>query len=238
MALFSTSLGSSAPHNRPRIVRLVAVALPFTGLFAAGYVWHDSASGTASLLATPTTQSSAPARPFLMMRDGVWVTSAPSTVTPPVFSVAEAKVRDNEEVIGVTVGTEHRAYLVSAMSHRPASHVVNDLIGDQPLTMTYCDIARCARAFSGRQPGKPLDIGVAGLDLEGQRLVLKVGDLMYLQESGSPVGQDSKAAAFPYPPHDTVETTWGDWRQRHPNTTLYVGSLSDDRRSSNYACKS
>src|SRR5262245_60665997 len=51
----------------------------------------------------------------------------PGLRQPPTVPAATADVPDDAEVLGVSAGGRHRAYLVTALS-RLRSHVVNDLL--------------------------------------------------------------------------------------------------------------
>ena len=53
----------------------------------------------------------------------------------------------DQPVIGVTAGGRHRAYLVRALSLGAKSHIVNDVVGGVPVSVTYCDIYTCTRLF-------------------------------------------------------------------------------------------
>lgn len=229
MAPVAIPLDSPSRPTYParRLVVLVLVGLSIAGLATTVWVFlAESGSGTASLMATPSTPPTAAVPSVLFAKDGVWPTAASSIITPQVLAAANARIGEDEEVIGIALGGEHRAYLVAALSRRPDFHIVNDLIAGRPLTVTYCDIARCARAFTSEERGEPLDISVAGLHRVGAQLVLKVGERMYLQKTGAALGPESETASFPYPTHDLIQTTWGRWRRSHPDTTVYVGPES------------
>ena len=85
----------------------------------------------------------------------------PGVVQPPVVDPPNVPWKDEEEVVGVTVNGQSRAYLVEALS-RPDYHVINDLIGLVPVSITYCNINRCARAFTQEGAKRPLDIAIGG----------------------------------------------------------------------------
>jgi hypothetical protein len=96
--------------------------------------------------------------------------------------------------------------------------VINDIVGDRPISITYCDIRNSAVAFKGDRPGAPLSISQGGLFDGG--MVLCVGKTEYAQETLRPLKRDASAPAFPYEPISPTRTTWGDWRRRHPETEI------------------
>ncbi len=66
----------------------------------------------------------------------------PGVMQPPVADPLEISWSGEEEVVGVTVNGQSRAYLVEALS-RPDYHIINDMIGLVPVSITYCNINRC-----------------------------------------------------------------------------------------------
>lgn len=150
----------------------------------------------------------------------------PGITQPPALPSSNAGLKDSAEVIGVSAGGHYRAYLVAALDGAPSAHVINDLLGDAPITVTRCDISRCTRVFTG-EIGKLLNLSLGGM--KAYKMVLKVGDHRYLQESALPV--DAAAPSFPYPSHPWEQTTWGQWRRDHPSTDVYVGAALPERRT-------
>ena len=139
---------------------------------------------------------------------------------PPTFGPTEAEVAgavaDDEAVIGVAVDGETRAYPVSALSDR-SRHVVNDVVAGVPVTVTYCDIDDRARGFTG--PGaSPLPIGLRGL--RDDRMVLRCEGVLYLQETGEAVDAPAGTPPLPFADLPLSRTTWGAWKQQHPESTL------------------
>ncbi|MGH7171566.1 MAG: DUF3179 domain-containing (seleno)protein [Gemmataceae bacterium] len=145
----------------------------------------------------------------------------PGISTPPVRTAAEAGVvEDDDEIIGVRVGGRSRAYFLGAL--RFPRHVINDMVGGQAVSVTYCDVARRARVFTDSSAKAPLQLDIAG-QLKGG-LLLRVGNVEYAQKTGenrtSPNG-----APLPYKDVTFVRTTWRDWREAHPDTDIYVGDF-------------
>src|SRR5262249_5728336 len=134
----------------------------------------------------------------------------PGRQTPPAVAADAAAVPDDAEVIGVYAGGHARAYLVAALSGGPTRHVVNDLLGEQPVSVTHCERTGCSRAFTGGRAGTPLELDVAGWLHKG--LALRVKDKDYAQATGeclSPGGGDP----LPYRAYPFLRTTWKAWRQ-------------------------
>ena len=137
---------------------------------------------------------------------------------------ASFRPRDDAPVIGVSAAGRHRAYLLQALM-RPDAHVYNDLLGDAPVTVTFCDLDECVQVFTAPGRERPLDIEVGGADgRRARKLVLRVGATRYWQDTGLPLHNDA-TSVFPYVKADFVRTSWGQWREAHPDTDVYVGRL-------------
>jgi hypothetical protein len=143
--------------------------------------------------------------------------TAPGVMRPAVRPAKSAGLADEAEVIGIVVGGKARAYSVQALSSTNR-HVVNDLVGDIPATVTYCNRTRCAGVFTDARRGRPLDVWLGGF--YGDQMLIKVGDDFFGQESGKP---QRPGAVFPYTRLTHQLTTWKAWRLAHPDTDVYVG---------------
>lgn len=144
----------------------------------------------------------------------------PGLSRPAAVAAGESGMADDEEVIGVVVDGRPRAYRLKALAY-PPWHIVNDVIGDRPVTVAHCDVSGCTKAYLGPAGSGPLDVAQAGL-VEGE-MVVKVGATAYVHRTGRPVGPASGAAALPYPEHEWTRTTWRAWSDRHPATDVFVG---------------
>src|SRR5262245_54789227 len=99
----------------------------------------------------PVVTPARPATPFIM----------PGVIRPPVQPAAAAQLPDDAPVVGVLAGDTPRAYLVSALS-KMTQHVINDVLADTPVTVTYCDRTDCVRVYTADTPGAPLAIDLGG----------------------------------------------------------------------------
>jgi hypothetical protein len=143
---------------------------------------------------------------------------------------AAATIGDSAVVIGVVVAGEARAYSIDAMRMPPEAigedapdidyfmkrHVVNDLIGGVPVSITYCDLTRQVRVLTDASRNCPLPLCVAG-QRDGQMLLLFEGT-RYLQND----------EAIPLDDLCFEVTTWTQWEQHHPQTTIYAGDLQSN----------
>jgi Protein of unknown function (DUF3179) len=146
--------------------------------------------------------------------------NAPGIRQPTALPAAEVSALGADEpVIGVSAGDHNRAYLVRALALGPRFHIVNDVLDDVPVSVTYCDQYECTRLFTEAGTSDPLDLDQGGLN--SGSMVLKAGSHPYRQDTCAPL--DADAPPFPYDSYPGDVTTWGSWHQRHPNTDVYVG---------------
>jgi hypothetical protein len=144
----------------------------------------------------------------------------PGRDRPPTRPAATAGLADAEPVLGVIVGGRARAYRLAALADE-STHILNDMVGGVPTTVTYCDIADCAAAFVGPPGAGPLPISLGGL--QQNRLVLVHGGSEYYQDNGRRLAPGPGPAALPFATLPATRTTWGAWRAAHPETDVHVG---------------
>jgi hypothetical protein len=138
---------------------------------------------------------------------------------PATVEAKDAKIRSDEIVIGVAVDGKTRAYRLAAFGE-PRGHLVNDMIGGTAVSVAYCNLTDCARAYTSSRASAPLDLEIAGL-LNGE-MIVKINGTLYFQKSGGPV-EPGKAAHMPYEALTPIRTTYGEWVRNHPRTEVYVG---------------
>jgi hypothetical protein len=146
----------------------------------------------------------------------------PGIERPPTRPAAEAGLADDEAVVGVQAGGRPRAYRLKALSEGAESHVVNDVLGGVPVSVTHCPFYQCTRVFTG-EGADPLALRQGGLIWGG--MLLRWDGRAYRQETQEPL--NPKAPAFPYPKYPNELTTWGAWRRAHPDTDVYLGPSED-----------
>mgnify|MGYP006099328907 FL=1 len=134
----------------------------------------------------------------------------PGMIAPVTLMAKEARVTGTEQVIGITIGDEHRAYLVDAFAPL-GQKVVNDLINGIPVTVTYCDIYESARAFTSSDRGEYLTVGLGGW----------MNKEMFFYFNNIRFAHSSKNA--PLPDYPYIITTWGEWLEEHPESRIYLG---------------
>src|SRR5262249_28813080 len=145
-------------------------------------------------------------------------------VCPQTVPAKEARLADEDEVLGVVMEGTARAYAVKTLGAGPDNHIVNDLLHGVPVSVTYCCFSGCAQAFTVPDCKNPLEIEVGGFS--EHNMLLRVGEDLYYQGSldpfvvGADLGQDLEV--FPYRLLPFTKTTWKKWKDLHPATDVYV----------------
>lgn len=122
-------------------------------------------------------------------------------------------------VLAVSVGGKHRAYPVASMS-TSINHVVNDRINNRPIAVVYCDRTQCVRAFAASEGQPQLGLAVGGWlnDGETKDMLVRNGTHRYQLKTGQ--ATDPNAPPFPFESVNADLTTWGKWRDAHPDGEL------------------
>ena len=84
-------------------------------------------------------------------------------IDDPAFETVEEAsgwLVDREPVVALELDGEARAYPLRILT---AHEVVNDVVGDRPVAVTYCPLCNSAVAFDRRVDGEALRFGVSGL---------------------------------------------------------------------------
>jgi hypothetical protein len=156
-----------------------------------------------------------------------WLTDPPRTkdyfadvagLVNPQFTAADDAQLDSEElVIGITAFGEAKAFLRGSMSARPENHLIHDVFGGVKVTVTHCDITGCTRVFRETPGHDLLELRCGGLTAKGR---LKTKKEMALMVGNRRLPHSSKEVPFEELPF--VATTWGEWRQEHPESPVFV----------------
>jgi hypothetical protein len=104
-------------------------------------------------------------------KDGIHSVDRPAFASLPEATWLDA----DTEVLGLTVGGESRAYPVRMLEYH---QIVNDVVGGEPVAVTYDPLSGTPLAFSRRVDGKTLGFGVSGL-------LYNHNFLMFDRETGS-----------------------------------------------------
>lgn len=137
----------------------------------------------------------------------------------PVFTTAaQARIGDDEPVIGISINGDHRAYSIYLLNHH---EVVNDVVGEQPIVVAWCALANLVAVYKRELDEETYRFGVSGSLLKNTLLMSdRRGRFLWTAMSG-----EALDAEDPLPPKleligNARRTSWRRWRQLHPDTKV------------------
>jgi hypothetical protein len=181
---------------------------------------------------------------------GVRFEGIPALDRPRHVPAAEAGyLLADELVFGVSAGGEHRAYPRRILSWH---EMANDVLGGEPVTLSFCTLCNSAIAYSGRLvSGQTLTFGTSGLLYRSNKLMVdRSTGTLWSNLTGEavvgPLAAEPPSDRPAEPPSDRPEpldqpgpmlellpvtlTTWAEWRSRHPETTALALEPERGRR--------
>jgi hypothetical protein len=129
----------------------------------------------------------------------------------------------DDRVIGVVAGGQARAYPLSILNWH---EVANDTLGGVPIVVTYNPLAEAAAVFDRRVDGAPRSFGFSGLLLASSLVMYDGGgetSSLWAPLIGAGIG--GPAAGEPLATVEYALVRWGDWLDRHPDTTVMAPDL-------------
>ncbi len=149
-----------------------------------------------------------------VQRDGI-----PPLKDPKMISVEEATfMGDSNVVFGVNINGDTRAYPKRILAHH---EMFKDTIGGVSVCGVYCTLCGSLIIYDTKVDGKHYELGTSGF-------LYKSNKLMYDHETksmwstldGKPVVGKLVGSGIRLKPLHVVTTTWGKWRDLHPETTV------------------
>jgi hypothetical protein len=152
---------------------------------------------------------------------GVGLEGIPALDRPAAAPASAARLSDGEAVFGVSLGGEQRAYPLRLLDWH---EMLNDEVGGEPITLSYCTLCGSGVLFSTRTPaGKAYTFGTSGLLYRSNKLMVDRQTLsLWSNLTGEPVVGRLAASPVKLPILPLTRTTWKEWRTRHPATTVIV----------------
>lgn len=197
------------------------------------YVLLDSNSNNlphsdqSSLDTTPTLN---PAIRFVQQVDRDTI---PAINDPQFLTVEEAQseYESQELVIGVEINGDTRAYSITVLSRH---EIVNDIVGGEPIVVTWCPLCFNAIVFDRGIDGKILDFGVSGLLVDNLLVMYdRQTDSLWTPLDGTVLQGPLMGKQL-----DIVQswfTTWEAWLEHNPTTlALAKNGINTDVYASYY----
>ena len=150
---------------------------------------------------------------------GVKKDGIPALKNPPHIPASKASyLRDSDRVFGVALENESRAYPLKIMDWH---EMANDVVGGMSVSLSYCTLCGSAILYNGRIGDQTFTFGSSGLLYRSNKLMYDhQTESLWSELQGVPVvgklaNRKIKLEVLPI-----VTTTWGEWRRRHPETTV------------------
>lgn len=152
-------------------------------------------------------------------------------IDDPIFETpeeAEGLLSPSSLVIGLARGGDVKAYPVDLLS---LHEVVNDVVGGEPVAVTWCPLCYSALAFERRIDGRVYTFGVSGYLYRANQILFdrETGSLWSQLLGGGVTGVNRGRALRPVP---LVMETWETWLKAHPDTVVL--SIARDSRASDF----
>lgn len=160
--------------------------------------------------------------PLTALHQGCRMRDCIPSLESPRYVPAEAAdhVADDDLVIGISRGDDHRAYPTRILDRH---EIVNDTIGGEPIAVTWCPLCGSAVGIRREVAGTITEFGVSGL--------LYNSDLVFYDRATKTLWDqiEAKGIVGPLTGHalELVPVTiarWSQWRATHPGTRV----LSED----------
>ncbi len=150
---------------------------------------------------------------------GVAVNGIPPLEYPAHLEAGAADyLADDHVVFGIAVGDEARAYPKRILAWH---EMALDRVGGVELTVVYCTLCGTVIPFESVVDGRHLTFGTSGLLYRSNKLMFDAETRsLWNTFEGVPVVGALAGSGLRLTPRAVVTTTWGEWRRRHPETTV------------------
>lgn len=157
----------------------------------------------------------------LLPRDSIRAIDSPRF--EPASQAASA-MKPGERLIGLVVNGDARAYPIPILS---AHEIVNDVVGGEPVAITWCPLCYTALVFSRQVPAQdePLTFGVSGKLLYNTLVMYdRQTDTLWSQLYGAALDGPLSGQRLSFFPSDF--TTWEHWYAQHPQSRVLSKRLT------------
>lgn len=155
-------------------------------------------------------------------KDGI-----PAIDDPTFVSVEQARdwLQPQEPVLVIELGEQARAYPIQILMWH---EIVNDVIGDTPVSVTFCPLCNTGIAFEGRIDDQVLDFGTTGR-LRFSNLIMydRQTESWWQQATGEAVAGDFTGAILPMIPVRML--SWADFSAAYPEGLVLSRDTGYDR---------
>jgi hypothetical protein len=123
-------------------------------------------------------------------------------------------LEDGDRVIAMVVNGKKKAYPIKILNWH---EIVNDRIGGRHVVVTFCPLCGTGMVFDANAAGRRLNFGVSGLLYQSDVLLYdRQTESLWSQIKQEAVTGKLTGTRLQLLP--STQTTWGAWREQHPDT--------------------
>ncbi|NAS30049.1 DUF3179 domain-containing protein [Flavobacteriaceae bacterium R38] len=150
---------------------------------------------------------------------GVRQDGIPPLRDPEMIPAKSAKyLEDDHIVFGIEVNGDARAYPKRILAWH---EMFTDDVGGVPVTGVYCTLCGTVILYKSIHKGKKYNFGTSGFLYRSNKLMYdKATQSLWNTHWGKPVVGPLVNKGIELEYMSVVTTTWGEWKKRHPNTTV------------------
>ncbi len=152
---------------------------------------------------------------------GVRKDGIPALTNPKLVSATLANyLSDSDPVFGIKINGDVRAYPYKIMDWH---EMFNDVIGGVPVSLAYCTLCGSAILYDTRVQGRDqaFVFGSSGFLYRSNKLMYdQQTHSLWNQFTGRPVVGELTGSGIELSILPVVTTTWGEWKQQHPETKV------------------
>lgn len=168
---------------------------------------------------------------------GVGVNGIPPLDHPQAIAAGEADWLDDDNIVfGISIAGQSRAYPKRILAWH---ELARDRLGGIDLTIVYCTLCGTVIPFESRVGGALRTFGTSGLLYQSNKLMFDSETAsLWSSLTGEPVVGPLVGSGLALQSRPVVTTTWGEWRRRHPDTTVLsvaTGFVRDYSEGAAYA---
>lgn len=146
-------------------------------------------------------------------KDGIPAIDEPKSVT---VTEADVWLEDVEPVISIQVGDEARAYPIQVLMWH---EIVNDILGDEPVAVTFCPLCNTGIAFKRTVDDMLLDFGTTGR-LRFSNLIMydRQTETWWQQATGEAIAGELTGRQLEFYPAAMI--AWSEFKSNYPDGSV------------------
>lgn len=160
---------------------------------------------------------------------GVKVDGIPALENPRMLPADRGGYLDEAEpVFGVSINGDHRAYPLRILDWH---EMANDLVGGKPVALAYCTLCGAAILYDTTVGGQTYDFGSSGFLFRSNKLMYdRQTNSLWNHLTGEPVIGPLAESGITLETLPVVSTSWGRWREQHPDTKVVALATGHKRK--------